>query len=108
MLCNVLCLSCARSIEILDPLLSEEMRRSPAWASWVALVELWSVVVQHSLTAADVERIDDLQLKHSALFDQVPEYSGLRPEAPEAPLPVAPRARRVAVRPTARVLVFRL
>ena len=32
-------------------------------ASWVALVELWSVVVQHKLVAADVERIDELQLK---------------------------------------------
>ena len=54
------------------------MRSSPAWASWVALVELWSVVVQHKLVPADVERIDVLQLKHSALFDQVPEYSGLK------------------------------
>ena len=68
----------ACSISILDPLLTDEMRSSPAWASWVALVELWSVVVQHKLVPADVERIDVLQLKHSALFDQVPEYSGLK------------------------------
>lgn len=54
------------------------MRRSPAWASWVSLVELWSVVVQSELKAADVERIDELQVKHSTLFDQVPEYNGLK------------------------------
>ena len=68
----------ARSIEILDPLLTDAMRAHPAWASWVKLVELWSVVVQHTLMAADVERIDELQLQHSALFDQVPEYNGLK------------------------------
>ena len=71
-------LSRACSIQILDPLLSDAMRQHPAWASWVALVELWSVVVQHKLVLADVERIDDLQLQHSALFDQVPEYNGLK------------------------------
>ena len=71
-------LALARSIEIIDPLLTDEMRCHPAWASWVALVELWSVVVQHTLAAADVERIDELQLKHSALFDQVPQYNGLK------------------------------
>ena len=49
------CVSCAHSIQILDPLLSDEMRRSPAWASWVALVELWSKVVQHALKAEDVD-----------------------------------------------------
>ena len=71
-------LALARSIEIIDPLLTDEMRCHPAWASWVALVELWSVVVQHTLAAADVERIDELQLKHSALFDQVLQYNGLK------------------------------
>ena len=44
------------------------MRSSPAWASWVALVELWSVVVQHKLVPADVERIDVLQLKRIVLL----------------------------------------
>ena len=71
-------LLCVCSIEILDPLLTDTMRAHPAWASWVKLVELWSVVVQHTLVAADVERIDELQLQHSALFDQVPEYNGLK------------------------------
>ena len=32
----------------------------------------------HGSVASDVERIDNLQLKHSALFDQVPEYNGLK------------------------------
>lgn len=35
-------------------------------------------MVQHELVLADVERMDDLQLKHSAAFDQVPEYNGLK------------------------------
>ena len=35
-------------------------------------------MVQHSMKVSDVERLDDLQLKHSALFDQVPEYNGLK------------------------------
>ena len=71
-------MSRAHSISILTPLLTPEMLGDPAWASWVKLVELWSVVVQHELTAADVERIDVLQLEHSARFDQVPEYHGLK------------------------------
>ena len=54
------------------------MRSHPAWASWLCLVELFSVVVQHSLTMADIERLDDLVLQHSALFDAVPQYAGLK------------------------------
>ena len=54
------------------------MRASPAWASWVKLAELFSLSVQHSLSVSDIERIDDLQLEHSALFDQVPQYDGLK------------------------------
>ena len=67
-----------RSIQIIDPLLTAEMRANPAWVSWCKLVELWSVVVQHELQVSDVQRIDDLVLEHSALFDQVPQYSGLK------------------------------
>ena len=44
----------------------------------VASLELWSVVVQHQLVAADVKRVDELQVKHSTLFDKVPEYNGLK------------------------------
>ena len=36
------------------------------------------MTVQHSLKVTDIERIDDLVLEHSALFDQVPEYNGLK------------------------------
>ena len=65
------------SIRILTPLLSAEMRAHPAWVCWLKLVELYSLVVQHELTHEDIERIDDLQLEHTALFDQVPEFAGL-------------------------------
>ena len=68
----------ARSIEILSPLLTAEMRAHPAWASWCKLVEIYTLYVQHSFDASDVERLDDLQLEHSRLFDAVPEYAGLK------------------------------
>ena len=61
-----------RSLEVLDPLLTPAMRAHPAWASWAKLVKLYSLVVQHELSVADIERIDDLVLAHSAQFDQVP------------------------------------
>ena len=32
----------------------------------------------HTLTWKELERIDDLQLQHSALFDAVWEYNGLK------------------------------
>jgi hypothetical protein len=67
-----------RSIKILDPLLTSEMREHPAWASWCKLVQIWTLVVQHSLDASDVARLDALQLEYSALFDAVPEYNGLK------------------------------
>ena len=63
---------------LLEPLLTAEMRAHPAWLSWLKLVELFSVTVQHELVVADVEEIDDLQLAHSAAFDAVPEYAGLK------------------------------
>lgn len=66
------------SIDIFDPILTPAMRDHPAWVSWCKLVEVWSVVVQHKLNTSDVKRIDDLCLKHSELFDQVPQYAGLK------------------------------
>lgn len=66
------------SIKLLGPLLTPEMREHPAWASWCKLVQLWTLVVQHSLDVSDVARIDALQLEHSALFDKVPQYNGLK------------------------------
>lgn len=59
-------------------LLTPAMRRHPAWASWLKLVELFTLTVQHELHTDDVERIDDLVLQHSELFDAVPEYNGLK------------------------------
>ena len=63
---------------ILSPLLTEQMKVHPAWLCWLKLVELFALVVQHRLEVADIERIDDLVLEHSALFDAVPEYAGLK------------------------------
>jgi hypothetical protein len=34
--------------------------------------------VQHELTQADIEELDDLQLEYMELFDQVPEFVGLK------------------------------
>lgn len=69
---------CAHSITILSPLLSDDQRQHPAWASWCQLIELFALYVQPSFQISDIERIDDLQLEHSALFDAVPEYAGLK------------------------------
>ena len=69
---------CAHSITILSPLLSDDQRQHPAWASWCKLIELFALYVQPSFQISDIERIDDLQLEHSALFDAVPEYAGLK------------------------------
>ena len=63
---------------LLAPLLSQEMREHPAWACWLKLIELFSLVVKHTLSKEDIERIDDLQIEHSQRFDAVPEYFGLR------------------------------
>ena len=67
-----------RSVEILQPILTKAMMSHPAWASWVKLVELFTISVQTKLAVSDVALIDDLQLEHSKLFDLVPEYHGLK------------------------------
>lgn len=36
------------------------------------------MTIKHTLTVNEIERTDDLQLEHSALFDAVPEYVGLK------------------------------
>ena len=51
------------------------MLAHPAWASWCKMVELFTLCMKHSLRVA---LIDQLQLEHSALFDRVKEYSGLK------------------------------
>ena len=53
------------------------MRTHPAWASWVKLVQLFTLTVQHKLNVSDIERLDDLQYEHATLFEAVPEYAGL-------------------------------
>lgn len=66
------------SFAVINPLLTPEMRADPAWKSWLKLVEIFAHVVQHEIPCADIELIDDLVLDHSAAFDQVPEYHGLK------------------------------
>ena len=66
------------SNDILGPLLTPKMLAHPAWLSWLKLVELFTLSIQHTLTVADIERIDTLHLEHSACFDKVPEYHGLK------------------------------
>ena len=69
-----------RSPFILEPLLTPQMKAHPAWRSWLCLVRLFGVTVQHSISVAlaDIELVDDLQLQHSAAFDAVAEYAGLK------------------------------
>ena len=66
------------SFDIMDPLLTPAMRASPAWRSWLKLVELFGYVVQHEIDVDDIEAIDNLVLQHSAAFDAVPQYNGLK------------------------------
>ena len=66
-----------RSVALLTPLLTAEMRAHPAWRCWVKLVEVHSVFILHELTVSDIERLDDLQLEHAERFANVPEYAGL-------------------------------
>ena len=66
------------SAGLLDPLLTPEMRNHPAWASWLKLVELFALVTLHTLHRNQIQEIDKLQLEHSALFDAVYEYRGLK------------------------------
>ena len=54
------------------------MRADPAWASWSKLVELFSLVLGHTISVADIKRVDDLQMEYSRLFDAVPQYAGLK------------------------------
>ena len=41
-------------------------------------MELFAHTIQHSLKVEDIQRVDDLQLEHSALFDAVPQYAGMK------------------------------
>ena len=66
-----------RSVALLTPLLTAEMRAHPAWGCWVKLVEVHSVFILHELTVSDIERLDDLQLEHAERFANVPEYAGM-------------------------------
>ena len=68
----------ARSPALLNPLLSPEMRAHPAWKCWLKLVEFFALMFKHELAVSDIETLDDLQLEHSRLFDQVPEYTGMK------------------------------
>ena len=54
------------------------MRDHPAWRSWLLIVQLFSVCLQHDVSVDDIQLIDGLQLQHSTEFDNVPEYAGLK------------------------------
>ena len=60
-----------RSIAIIEPLLNAEQRRLPEWVCWTKHVELVTMAVQHSISRADLTKIDKLVEEHSKLFDQV-------------------------------------
>jgi hypothetical protein len=64
--------------QLLQPILSPRMIAHPAWASFCKLAEIWTVVVQHSIRVGDIQKLDALIVEHSALFDQVDEYAGMK------------------------------
>ena len=68
----------ARSFQILDPIITDEMRADPAWVCWLKLVELFTLTIQHTLHVNGIKLVDDAVLEHSRLFDNVPEYNGLK------------------------------
>ena len=63
---------------VLEPLLTAQMKAHPAWRSWLCLVKLFGVTLQHTIYVADIELVDDLQLQHGAAFDAVYEYAGFK------------------------------
>ena len=67
-----------QSVALLEPLLTEEMLTHPAWKCWVKHTEMFSLSLQHSFKADDIERLDDMVLAHAELFNKVPEYAGLK------------------------------
>jgi hypothetical protein len=68
----------SRSAQVLEPILTPAMRAHPAWKCWLKLVELYSHVILHKFSVELIVKIDDLQLEYSALYDEVPEYAGLK------------------------------
>lgn len=54
------------------------MQRHPAWLSWLKLVEVFAFVCKPTFETGDIEKLDDLILNHSELFDLVPQYNGLK------------------------------
>ena len=60
----------------MEPIMTPEMRASPAWASWCKLVELFSRCIQHKFTMEDIKAVDMCQLEYIRLFNKVPEYKG--------------------------------
>tara|TARA_B110000238_G_C16084418_1_gene420943 strand:- start:167 stop:1399 length:1233 start_codon:yes stop_codon:yes gene_type:complete len=66
------------SMQVIGPLLNDVQKSSPAWLSWCALVQLFTLAVQHDFQKEDLERLDDLVLQHSRLFDEVPSYRGTK------------------------------
>jgi len=63
---------------LLTPLLTNEMCAHPAWRSWLTLVKLFGMCVKHSIAVDEIKTIDELQQQHSAAFDAVPQYTGLK------------------------------
>lgn len=66
-----------RSPAVLDPILTQEMRKHPAWSCWCDLVALFTFLQKREFDVTDIERIDDMQLAYTASFDRVPEFRGL-------------------------------
>ena len=60
-----------QSVELLSPLLNDDDTQLPEWRCWLLHVEYLKILLQHSFTAADLVKLDNLIIEHQTLFLQV-------------------------------------
>ena len=66
------------SVEILGQFVpEEEWAETPAWASWLALVDILNVFLQNDVSKRDLENLDGLIVYHDTLFLDIPQYRSL-------------------------------
>ena len=62
------------SVEILGQFVpEEEWAETPAWASWLALVDILNVFLQNDFSKRDLENLDGLIVYHDTLFLDIPQ-----------------------------------
>ena len=69
---------CQHSVALLDPLLSDPAKNSPAWKAWLAHMYYLDILLRTSFSRDDVLDLDRGIRRHHMLFNAVPQYSALR------------------------------